>query len=359
MKAALLGAIGVALLAAAALAASVVASRPAFDDRLDPATLADVAIAAPADALTFARAEVDGRPHVLLVTQYRHDEVVAVDLTRRLGAGETSPLPLLARVGYDALAREAADATGALTVDVAALDVPFDAPEQNIGVGLNYREHARESALDEQPFLFPKFAVPTRADSSIARGDSTLLDYEAELGLVALEDIVAGASPRLGLVLANEVTDRWALVRGLDRSQPMGTTGFADGKSREGFAPIGPLLVVPRDLDAFYPRVELALYVNGRLRQRQTARAMLWGPRQIVAAVFERAGWPHAYRDGTVPLLADRTRIPVGTVIFSGTPAGVIFRPVNLINPWVYLRPGDDVVVRADALGVIRNRIVP
>jgi 2-keto-4-pentenoate hydratase/2-oxohepta-3-ene-1,7-dioic acid hydratase in catechol pathway len=45
-------------------------------------------------------------------------------------------------------------------------------------------------------------------------------------------------------------------------------------------------------------------------------------------------------------------------VIFSGSPAGVIFKPHNLWNPWVYLRPGDEVVIRADALGVIRNQIV-
>ena len=45
-------------------------------------------------------------------------------------------------------------------------------------------------------------------------------------------------------------------------------------------------------------------------------------------------------------------------MIFSGTLAGVIFKPHNLWNPRVYLRPGHEVVICADALGVIRNRIV-
>jgi hypothetical protein len=37
----------------------------------------------------------------------------------------------------------------------------------------------------------------------------------------------------------------------------------------------------------------------------------------------------------------------------------VIFKPLNLWNPWVYLRPGDEVVIRADYLGVIHNRVIP
>lgn len=88
-----------------------------------------------------------------------------------------------------------------------------------------------------------------------------------------MEDLERSRPPRLGLVLANEVTDRWALVRSLDRSQPMDTAGFADGKSREGFAPVGALPVIPRDVRTFHRQLELELYVNGRLRQREKAAA--------------------------------------------------------------------------------------
>ena len=85
---------------------------------------------------------------------------------------------------------------------------------------------------------------------------------------------------------------------------------------------------------------------------------MLWDPRRIVTEVFARAAGPYDYHGGHVRLLRADT-IPAGTILFSGTPAGVIFRPLNLWNPWVYLRPGDEVVIRADYLGVIRNRILP
>jgi hypothetical protein len=85
---------------------------------------------------------------------------------------------------------------------------------------------------------------------------------------------------------------------------------------------------------------------------------MAWGPREILTEIFSRKDWVFRNYEGGVPLLDAAGKIPAGTVIFSGTPAGVIFKPHNLWNPWVYLRPGDEVVIRADALGVIRNQIV-
>lgn len=340
-------------LVAAAFATSIVVSRPLFDDRLDPARLERIELAPLDEALTLAVGAVDGRSHVLVVTRYEGGKVTGAAVEG------TDALRLYRERGHDELLALASSGE-TVTVDATALDVPFAGLERNIGVGLNYPEHARESSLSEQPFLFPKVALPTRWNSELARGDARLLDYEAEVGLVAIDDIEHGRPPQLGFVLANEVTDRWALVRSLDRSEPMGTTGFADGKSRAGFAPVGALLVIPRDARAFLRGIELELYVNGRLRQREKGAAMMWDAQRIVSEVFRRAGWTYRWGDDSVRLLpAAGTQIPAGTVIFSGTPAGVIFRPLNLWNPWVYLRPGDEVVVRAERLGVIRNRVVP
>ena len=85
---------------------------------------------------------------------------------------------------------------------------------------------------------------------------------------------------------------------------------------------------------------------------------MAWEPREILTEIFRRKDWVFQSHESSVPLLDVAGRIPAGTVIFSGTPAGVIFKPHSLWNPWVYLRPGDEVVIRAEALGVIRNTIV-
>ena len=84
----------------------------------------------------------------------------------------------------------------------------------------------------------------------------------------------------------------------------------------------------------------------------------LGAPAQVLREVFGRAQQPFLYRGSEIALVPPPTGwLPAGTIVFSGTPAGVIFRPLNLWNPWVYLRPGDEVIVAADFLGSIRNRI--
>ena len=349
---------GFCLLVPGALLTSVYLSRPLFTDALDPAMATGVSIAAVDQALTLARYREQGRTRILLVRSYASDRVVGVDLTAHFDRPEADALGLFREFGYEAVAQAAGGAP--VAVDVAKLEVPFEGREANIGIGANYREHAREAHVEETPFVFPKLAQPTRFSSAVRRKPSVRLDYEGELCLVALEDI-AGPSPAprtLGLVLCNELTDRWALVRRYRRSAPMGTTGFVEGKSREDFAVVGPLLVIPRDLESFYRQITLRLYLNGRLRQQDSAGHMAWGPREILAEIFGRKDWVFQNYESSVPLLDAAGKIPAGTLIFSGTPAGVIFKPHNLWNPWVYLRPGDEVVIRADALGVIRNPIV-
>lgn len=348
--------LGLLLLAAAVVSSRL--SRPLYDETLDPATLASVTIADPSQALTFARYRQNGELRALLVTQYDNDRLRGFDLQQQLGTDDSDPVSLFARLGYEALLNLARSGRAQVEVPTSALDVPFDARPDNIAIGANYLEHAREAQVEETPFVFPKLVQPTRFDAEVPRRDAWRLDYEAELGFVALEDLTPQSRPQtLGLVLGNDFTDRASLVFNL-RPGEMGTRGFVEGKSREGFAPVGNLLVIPQDLETFYREVELTLYVNGRLRQRDTAGSMLWGPQTMLDEIFRREAWRFRRYGDTVPLLPAPGSIPQGTVIFSGTPAGVIFRLHNLWNPAAYLRPGDEVILRSDTLGVLRNRIV-
>lgn len=352
--------VGLVALLLVGMCVSLLTSRPLFDEPLDHGTLGRLAIAAPSQALTFARFREAGELRVMLVTHYENGTVSGIHLNRHFALYETDTIQLFNTLGYEAIAQASTSMADQITVGVAQLELPFDAPARNIGIGANYREHARESGIEEQPFVFPKIAQPTIFSSDIEQSGSLLLDYEAELGLVALYDISSpgAAQPYMGLVLCNELTDRWTLVKHIDRNQPMGTTGFAEGKSREGFASIGGLLVIPRDLETFYKQIELRLYVNGHLRQREVAGNMVWGPRKVLTEIFRRVDWRFQYYDTTVPLLESGQHIRAGSIIFSGTPAGVIFKPTNIWNPWLYLQPGDEVVIRSDYLGIIHNRVV-
>jgi 2-keto-4-pentenoate hydratase/2-oxohepta-3-ene-1,7-dioic acid hydratase in catechol pathway len=237
--------------------------------------------------------------------------------------------------------------------------MPFEPKGQHIGIGANYVAHAQESKAGDEPFVFPKTVEASRFTSDISLGESKRLDYEAELGFVPLNDLSQGeALPEfVGLILCNDFTDRWTLMRQLKLSAPMGTTGFPDAKGKDGCLPIGNLFVIPRDLKAFYPEIELNLCVNGRLRQRAAAGLMIWDPEEIIEQIFHRAKWEFHSDRGTIPLLPETGTIAAGTIIPSGTPAGVIFRPVNIWNGSLYLAEGDEVVVHSERMGILRNII--
>ena len=335
-----------ALLLVGACLWSLWISRPIFDETRDPTFIASVAD--PLDALSFART-----PDALIrVTSYNETGLTGVDLTAALGVGATSDLlQLYSGLGYDALAGvEGPSITAANT----ALQPPIAYTAPFIAAGTNYAEHAEEVLLDDPPFLFPKLSAPTSWDTPV--GFVPRLDYEAELAMVPLTDIESpDDAVEYGLVLCNDFTDRWTLIRELRLSEPMGTTGFASAKGRETFLPCGNLFVIPRTQD-FHRAIELRLYVNDALRQRFVAGDMILTVEDIVAQAFAQQAWTYWRGEERVELLP-HGNIPRGTLILTGTAGGVVFKPANIWAQWLYLARGDVVRSEADGLGVLINEI--
>jgi hypothetical protein len=83
---------------------------------------------------------------------------------------------------------------------------------------------------------------------------------------------------------------------------------------------------------------------------------MIWGPAEIVSQAFRRSDWPFHFAGRETSLLPNGV-IPARTLILSGTPEGVIFRPINVWWPFPYLDPGDAVISRATYLGILRNTV--
>jgi 2-keto-4-pentenoate hydratase/2-oxohepta-3-ene-1,7-dioic acid hydratase in catechol pathway len=137
----------------------------------------------------------------------------------------------------------------------------------------------------------------------------------------------------------------------------MGTTGFARAKGQPGFLPVGNLFVIPKDYESFLEKVEMKLYVNNHLRQSETANNMRAKPKDILKRIFDNNSLSFYSLEQSIDLLANN-EIPQGTIILSGTPAGVIFRIANVLNPMVYLQEGDKVTLKADYLGVVVNEIM-
>lgn len=352
-----------------------------FQQQMPPGLADNVRIADPDMALTFARFQDGGALRLIRVEAYVDGMVDGVLLDG------TDPIALFNAEGYDALAIRKGQGVRVAATD---LTVPFDGTANQIAIGVNYPAHKAEADMEE-PFLFPKLSRADGWMAPVPAGDG-LLDYEVELGFVALGDLSPDAPPQtMGLILAADYSDRATLLRRLNLLDPESGDGFTEAKSRPGFMPVGNMLVIPRNLRRFYGDLRLQLFVDGRLRQVARPRDMVWQLDRMLAESRDRAhhSWPVGNDKAILPVDGDGV-IPARTMVLSGTTDGVVFRPPSgrqifigvmetLFSPlsWTswrdglveraiheaelaghYMQPGQEIVMHADLLGVLRNRIV-
>ncbi|MEX0653235.1 MAG: fumarylacetoacetate hydrolase family protein [Phycisphaeraceae bacterium] len=207
-------------------------------------------------------------------------------------------------------------------------------------IGLNYREHARETGaeLPTHPVIFmkPTSAVtdpgePIRLPRSQMQGPE--VDYECELAVVigkAGRDIAEADALGhvLGYTAANDVSAR--------RWQKQGGGGqWIRGKSFDTFCPLGPVLTTADEIPN--PQtLAISTTRNGEVMQRHTTGDMIFSVAQLIAF-----------------LSRDTTLLP-GTLILTGTPQGVgVAR-----TPPVFLQAGDEVVVEIERVGKLVNPVV-
>jgi 2,4-didehydro-3-deoxy-L-rhamnonate hydrolase len=219
--------------------------------------------------------------------------------------------------------------------DPAVFGPPSPRPRQVFGIGVNYADHAAEAGMTtpDDPLVFAKFV------SSIAGPADPLViavptvDWEVELVVVigaTTREVAAadGWSAVAGVTVGQDVSDRRLQLAG-------GTPQFSLGKSRPGFAPIGPWLVTPDELDD-RDDLEIRCTLNGEVVQSSRTSNLIHDVASIVS-----------YLSSVVTLLP-------GDVIFTGTPAGVGFTR----KPPRYLAPGDVLVSSSGAVGELRTEAV-
>ncbi|MEI6486951.1 MAG: fumarylacetoacetate hydrolase family protein [Sphingomonadales bacterium] len=383
---------GIIGLVGAIAAAGFVGSRPQpvqVPPRPAPTTAlrATIAIARPDRALTFARSGEGAAARTMAVTRYRDGVVTGIDLSPLLRPGEDA-IAAYNRLGYEAIFEFVSAAKTSVSHDADTLAVPVDLRAVHAAVATNYPEHADEAKVKSGPFMFAKVAQPTASRAPIPASNG-LLDYEGELCFVTLAPLPAAAGAKGGLILCNDVTDRAALLRGVDTNDTASGKGFTDGKSGAGFLPVGDLFVVPRDMKAFVRPLELHLAVNGEERQRTRVTNWIWDLDRLLIETGKRAGAVWTWRGGSARLpvssagvLSDRT------LVLAGTPAGTIFQgpgPATFVRgafDWAakfgragpvaaiiertitddrasggYLKPGDVVTIQANDMGSLENRI--
>lgn len=232
----------------------------------------------------------------------------------------------------------AADHTGVpdRDVDTAAIGAPVPRPPQIFAIGVNYRDHAAEAGIDlpERPMVFTKFPASITGPYDDIVLPSDAVDFEVELVAVVGRRArhvseADGWSYIAGLTAGQDLSERAVQLAGPPPQQ------YNIGKSFEGFAPIGPVLVTPDEFDD-PDDIEVGCTLSGEQMQSSRTSEFVFTIPQLVASL-----------SSVLPLLP-------GDLIFTGTPAGVGW----LRDPRRTIAAGEELVTRIGGIGEMRNRFV-
>ena len=232
---------------------------------------------------------------------------------------------------------------GAVPAEEAILLAPIPHPVQDvICLGINYMAHAEESARykkeafgGERPFAvyFSKRvseATGTGAEIPSHKELVQDLDYEAELAVIIGKDAKSVPISEVknyifGYTVINDVSARTLQTRHKQ---------WYFGKSLDGFLPMGPCIVTAEEFP-YPPRLSIQSRVNGELRQDSSTALMIFGIDHVVSE------------------LSAGMTLKAGTIIATGTPAGVGMG----FDPPRFLKPGDVVECSIEGIGTLVNRV--
>jgi 2-keto-4-pentenoate hydratase/2-oxohepta-3-ene-1,7-dioic acid hydratase in catechol pathway len=204
---------------------------------------------------------------------------------------------------------------------------PLERP-RIFGFAYNYASHIDETdrEVPEVPvcFMKPSTAVTGPDDAIVYPADGELIHFEGEL-VVVIGKEARHVKPSeaheyiLGYTCGNDVSDR--IVQ--RKESKFGT--LLIGKGQDTFAPLGPVIATGLDPSG----LSLTTRVNGTVMQSASTADLLLAAPDIVS-----------YLSRYLTLLP-------GDAIMTGTPSGV--------GP---IRPGDEVEVEIEGIGVLRNPVV-
>jgi len=213
---------------------------------------------------------------------------------------------------------------------------PVSRPSKIICIGLNFAKHAKESGAEppKEPVIFFKAtsALCGPNDNLVIPRNSKKTDYEVELAFVIGKQAKyveeANALDHVaGYVLHNDYSEReFQIERGGQ---------WVKGKSADTFAPLGPYLVTPDEIDDVND-LKMWLKVNGETRQEESTGDMIFKIPTLISYISQFM-----------------TLLP-GDIISTGTPSGVALG----MKPPQYLRPGDVVELGVEGLGSSKQEVV-
>jgi 2-keto-4-pentenoate hydratase/2-oxohepta-3-ene-1,7-dioic acid hydratase in catechol pathway len=215
------------------------------------------------------------------------------------------------------------------------LPPPILAPSKIVCVGLNYRAHRAETALEApaEPLLFAKFPSSLIGHLGPISWPSELtgeVDWEAELAVIVgsrMRNVSADAALDhvFGYTIANDLSAR---------DLQFGDGQWTRGKSLDTFCPLGPTIVSADELGD-PQQLDISLHVNDEAMQASNTSNMIFSVAAILASISRAC------------------TLNPGDVVLTGTPDGVgAFRA----EP-IYLRHGDFITITVEGLGSLRNPV--
>ncbi|MCX2478015.1 fumarylacetoacetate hydrolase family protein [Pedobacter sp. MC2016-15] len=284
-------------------------------------------IKAPEEALTLSRFNKDGKVHILAVLEDNGISVKGVDLSDELRSYEQNSFNLIGNMNFNEVLGLIRRGSRKVTVKYSEL-LPALTSDRHLAIGINYEEHGKETG-QVRPFMFPKLVRTDAAVQQLEYQEGWLLDHEVELGIVFPTNVCAVEEldrMMIGFLVVNDFTDRAELMRKMDSQNVTGGKGFPDAKSKKGFLPTGPYMVIPKNWRAFVKELQLELSVNGAVRQHGNAKDMVWNIDRIVEKSLAARGEKKSYYQEKMVKLFEGECIPANSIIVTGTPSGVVFK---------------------------------
>jgi 2-keto-4-pentenoate hydratase/2-oxohepta-3-ene-1,7-dioic acid hydratase in catechol pathway len=222
-----------------------------------------------------------------------------------------------------------------IPLDEVRLCAPIHNPPRIFAIGLNYRDHAKESGMEipTTPVVF--FKLPTAiigpGEPIVLPKNSTQPDYEAEFAFVIGKGgyRIAAADWRdhvYGYTIVNDVSAR---------DVQFASTQWSMSKCFPTFCPLGPAIVTADEI-ADPHALDISLSIDGEVLQHSNTRELVFKIPELIE-----------YLSSITPLLP-------GDIVSTGTPPGVGLGR----NPKRWLKPGETVTITIDGLGSLTNSVV-
>jgi 2-keto-4-pentenoate hydratase/2-oxohepta-3-ene-1,7-dioic acid hydratase in catechol pathway len=261
------------------------------------------------------------RPGVLF-----EDSKLVLDLS---ASGFTSTLDVISRGHSPTLA------ASKIPLDQVRLQAPLSNPPRIFAIGLNYRDHAKESGMEipTTPVVF--FKLPTAivgpGEAIILPKNSTQPDYEAEFAFVIGKGgyrIPASAwrDHVYGYTIVNDVSAR---------DVQFASTQWSMSKCFPTFCPLGPAIVTADEVPDPH-QLDIRLEIDGETLQHSNTRELVFKIPDLIE-----------YLSSITPLLP-------GDIVSTGTPPGVGLGR----NPKRWLKPGETVTITIEGIGSLTNPVV-